>query len=228
METSQRDPLHTRPTHKRNSHSSGSSSRLALSKPHSNTTTSTKTSSRLMSSVRRSLFASSPGHKKQLATTQTAGMYSTTAERAVQHPPRFKRPDPSSSPPSIEQIAMGLHISRTPHLRSSSAPNYPFTQRTHPPTPLPPPPSRSALKKPSSSAPSIDPPSNSSTTVTSSNFPYTPRSNRSLFSFKSRVSRLLPGSQYSSPSPQTSTSDFVPPKKAVRFSTSTLNLDEEK
>lgn len=160
-----------------------------------------------------------------------AGMYSTSAERAVQNSTRFRRQDPSSPPPSVEQIAMGLHISRTPYLRSSS---------THVAVPLPPPPSRSALKKPeksSSSPPSLDPPSASSTATSS--FPSTPQSNRSLLSFKTRMSRLLPGSQSSSSapcsmvpspvsSPRGSTSEFASPKKAVRFSSSALDLNNHK
>lgn len=165
-------------------------------------------------------------------------MYSTCAERAVQHSTRSRRQDSSSPPPSIEQIAMGLHLSRTPHLRSSSVPNHPYSQRPVA-APLPPPPSRSALKKPgktSSSAPSLDPPSASSTATSS--FPPTPQSNCSLLSVKSRMSRFLSGLQTSSApcsvvpspaaSPRGSTSDFVPPKKAVRFSSSVLSLNHRR
>ncbi|KIK61708.1 hypothetical protein GYMLUDRAFT_42738 [Collybiopsis luxurians FD-317 M1] len=259
----------SRPAHKRNlSSGSPSTSRLPLSKFHShghsrsmnlqsapadnvrqassslaaqspaNANSRPKKASRIMSSVRKSLFVSySPPQKKTLSFA--TGMYSTPAERTIQHSARLKKPDPSSSPPSVEQIAMGLHISRTPHLRAPSVPQHPYSQRI----PLPPPPSRSALKKPgqaSSSAPSLDPPSASSTTVTSSNFPSTPRSNRSLFSLKTRMSRFIPGSglqtssalSSSSPSPpfsssRDSSSDIVPPKKAVRFSKSTLGLNEQ-
>ncbi|KAE9399551.1 hypothetical protein BT96DRAFT_687444 [Gymnopus androsaceus JB14] len=261
METPSRDPNHPRPTHKRNSPSSPSypSSRSALGKLHahsrssrsldlqhtsaessadvasSSSTPSSANSrpnktSRIMSSVKRSLSVSHSAQKKQLP-FEMAGMYSTSAERAVQNSTRFRRQDPSSPPPSVEQIAMGLHISRTPYLRSSS---------THVAVPLPPPPSRSALKKPeksSSSPPSLDPPSASSTATSS--FPSTPQSNRSLLSFKTRMSRLLPGSQSSSSapcsmvpspvsSPRGSTSEFASPKKAVRFSSSALDLNNHK
>ncbi|KAI6149440.1 hypothetical protein BKA82DRAFT_4129142 [Pisolithus tinctorius] len=50
-------------------------------------------------------------------------MYSTPEERHPYTPSRVIRPryiDASSERPSIEQIAMGLHISRTPHLRSGN------------------------------------------------------------------------------------------------------------
>ncbi|KAJ4469581.1 hypothetical protein J3R30DRAFT_3551232 [Lentinula aciculospora] len=204
-----------------------------LPAPEPETNRSNKTS-RIMSSVKRSISGSyPPTPKKQLPveTTNVMGMYSTPAERTVQHSARIKRQDPYSSPPSIEQIAMGLHISRTPHFRPPSVPNHPFSQR-HVTIP-PPPPSRSAMKKPgkaSSSSPSLEPHSISSTTVTSSNLPSTPRSNRSLLSLKLRMSRLLPSPQSSVPSTTlpsptaSSVTNFVPPKKAVRFSTSTLDL----
>ncbi|KAH7870405.1 uncharacterized protein C8R40DRAFT_646166 [Lentinula edodes] len=197
--------------------------------------------SRIMSSVRKSLFISHPAtqnSKKQLPIDSANAMsiYSTPAERTIQHSTRIKRQDPYASPPSIEQIAMGLHISRTPHLRPPPVSNNLFPG-DHTPIPLPPPPSRSAMKKtgqPNSLPPSLDPHSVSSTTIASSNLPPTPRSNRSLLSLKLRMSRLLSSNQSSSmppstlPSPTASSQDtatnFVPPRKAVRFSTSTLDL----
>ncbi|KAJ3798504.1 hypothetical protein GGU11DRAFT_780555 [Lentinula aff. detonsa] len=212
---------------------------IAMPTPDSAINRSNKTS-RIMSSVKRSLSGSHPvTPKKQLPleTTNAMGLYSTVAERTVQHSVSLKRQDFDASPPSIEQIAMGLHISRTPHLRPPPGPNHPFSQR-HVPIPLPPPPSRSAMKKPgqtTSSVPSLDPHSISSTTVTSSNLPPTPRSNRSLRSLTLCMSRLSPSVRYFSPissstpqSPTASSGDAAPhlvsPKKAVRFSASSLDL----
>ncbi|KAJ3878341.1 hypothetical protein F5051DRAFT_406117 [Lentinula edodes] len=269
METSSRDTFTTpRSSQKRHSSSpSPPSARTTLSRLHSHSRSldlqhdtalrsskayasfstpepvinrSNKTS-RIMSSMRKSLFSSYPAtqnSKKQLPVDSANAMsiYSTPAERTVQHSTKLKRQDPYAPPPSIEQIAMGLHISRTPHLRPPPVSNNPFSER-HAPIPLPPPPSRSAMKKPgkpNSSPPSLDPHSVSSTTIASSNLPSTPRSNRSLLSLKLRMSRLLPSNQSISvppstlPSPTTSSQDtatnFVPPRKAVRFSTSTLDL----
>ncbi|KAJ3932073.1 MAG: hypothetical protein NXY57DRAFT_1004753 [Lentinula lateritia] len=191
-------------------------------------------------SVRKSLFSShltTQNSKKQspVDSANAMSIYSTPAE-TIQHSTRIKRQDPYASPPSIEQIAMGLHISRTPHLRPPPVSNNLFSGG-HTPIPLPPPPSRSAMKKPgkpNSLSPSLDPHSVSSTTIASSNLPSTPRSNRSLLSLKLRMSRLLPSNQSSSmppstlPSPTASSQDtatnFVPHRKAVRFSTSTLDL----
>lgn len=113
---------------------------------------------------------------------------------------------------------MGLHISRTPHLRPlrsspyafsrpNSAPHsaHPYEHPHHRATPitLPPPPSRSSMKKPtatatsSSSSPALSPPfshaSGSSTTVTS----VTPSSAQlpRSFAIKFRMARFLPYSR---------------------------------
>lgn len=53
-------------------------------------------------------------------------MFSTPEERSVSASPITSRPSspsrtPQSQPPSISQIAMGLHISRTPHLGPAHA-----------------------------------------------------------------------------------------------------------
>ncbi|KAF8916275.1 hypothetical protein CPB85DRAFT_1290626 [Mucidula mucida] len=181
-----------------------------------------------------------------------AGMYSTPEERST--PSRFRQHDPSSSPPTIEQIAMGLHLSRTPHLRPVNGPyhspygrtsaqgsqhQFEALHRISTSPPLPPPPARSALKKPSTvtstaSSPTPGLSTASSTTITS-NTPSTPQSNRSLTSLKMRMARFLPGPRsFSAPSsavvsadssPRGSTSDFIPPKKAVRFSGPELGKD---
>ncbi|KDR80669.1 hypothetical protein GALMADRAFT_264627 [Galerina marginata CBS 339.88] len=212
-----------------------------------------KAASRLLHSVKRT-FTPSPAPRKRSPEYSKAAMHSTYAEsRAVTPPQQFREPDPASSRPTIEQIAMGLHISRTPHLRPLASSPYAFPQRTSSPhsinpnehhhhraTPivLPPAPQRSSLKKPSttitssSSSPAVSPPfstaSGSSTTVTSV-APSSAQSPRSFAAIKFRMARFLPqgrsvsapSSMVSSPaaSPRTSTSDFLPPKKAVRFTT---------
>jgi len=143
---------------------------------------------------------------------------------------------------------MGLHISRTPHLRPLRSSPYAFSQPNsapceHPhrratPITLPPPPSRSSMKKPSatvassSSSPALSPPfshaSGSSTTVTSAT-PSSAQLPRSFAAIKFRMARFLPHnrsssaptSMVSSPasSPRTSISEFPHAKKAVRFRT---------
>ncbi|KAJ3721130.1 hypothetical protein C8R42DRAFT_669900 [Lentinula raphanica] len=195
---------------------------LTSPEPDSATNRSNKTS-RIMSSVKRSLAGSHPATPKKHLSVETmnvTGMYSTIAERTVQQSARLKRQEVDASPPSIEQIAMGLHISRTPHLRPPASPTSAFSQRP--------------MKKPtkSSSVPSLDP--HSSTTVTSSNLPPTPRSTHSLLSLKLRMTRLMPSAPSSSiPSPTSSfpkvssgevTMPLASPKKAVRFSLSSSDL----
>src|SRR5262249_23393907 len=98
-------------------------------------------------------------------------------------PSQCRFPDVASTPPTIEQIAMGLHISRTPHLRqvNKRPPPPPLgSDGSHdslPPRVHAPPPARSSLKKFSAitSSSSTTPASNSvlskispsTTTVTS-------------------------------------------------------------
>src|ERR1700683_3187694 len=116
-------------------------------------------------------------------------MYSTPEERQPAPPSRSRYADGlatrPSQPPTHQQIAMGLHLSRTPHLRPvgnlqyrHSAPSSQILRSTNnrhhsrsssmnrddhaiPPVPLlAPPPSRSSLKKssPSPSSPTTTPP----------------------------------------------------------------------
>ncbi|KAJ7504524.1 hypothetical protein B0H11DRAFT_1982770 [Mycena galericulata] len=174
-------------------------------------------SSRIMSSVRRTL-----GKRRDPVSNP---MYSTPAERV----PVSFRYDATAPRPTIEQIAMGLHLSRTPHLRSP--PRYPapasHPQPTHKPIPLPPPPARSSLKKPAFV-------SSSSTDVTST-APSTPHSSeRSSTSLRVRMSRFLPhrgpgivsAPDSAASSPRTSSSELQPPrKKAVRFSSTVQEED---
>ncbi|KAJ7767424.1 hypothetical protein DFH07DRAFT_328018 [Mycena maculata] len=188
----------------------------------------TQKTSRLMSSVRRTLG------KRRDPAPNSATLYSTPSERMAQV--AFRYDTPATAPrPTIEQIAMGLHRSRTPHLRG--APKYPapasHPQPTRTPVPLPPPPPRSSLKKPQ-----LGLVSNSSTDVTST-APSTPHSSdRSSASLRARMSRFLPRGTHrtiigpvhlsDSASPASSASELPPPlprKKAVRFS-STVEEDD--
>ena len=159
-----------------------------------------KTASRIMTSVRRSLLGSTPKTRSQKVTSplyltvalhshrfQRTGMISTPAESSPPIYTRDRDHDPSTSRPTIEQIAMGLHISRTPHFRplSAGSGSY-YSQRshssgslnlhhhhhlhhTHPydksssrPFALPPPPLRSSMKQRGSSNPTPAIPSRTS------------------------------------------------------------------
>ncbi|KAF7770398.1 hypothetical protein Agabi119p4_6372 [Agaricus bisporus var. burnettii] len=81
--------------------------------------------SRLLDSVMRSVTPASRLHAR--STSQTMHMYSTPQESAPSSPSAsFRDPPPSTARPTIEQIAMGLHVSRTPHLRHS--PRSPHSQ----------------------------------------------------------------------------------------------------
>ncbi|KAJ7812848.1 hypothetical protein B0H13DRAFT_2382980 [Mycena leptocephala] len=189
--------------------------------------------SRIITSVRRNF--SIPKRRDPLP---AGPMYSTPAERNPYTPARF-RYESSTARPTVEQIAMGLHLSRTPHLRG--APKYP-APASHPqpaqkPVPLPPPPTRSSLKKPG-----LHPPptllhgSTSSTTDVTSTTPSTPHSSdRSNASLRARMTRFLPHRAHpaaSTPdssslsSPRTSTSELHQPRrKAVRFSSTVEEED---
>ncbi|KAF6761704.1 hypothetical protein DFP72DRAFT_628825 [Ephemerocybe angulata] len=207
--------------------------------------------SRIMNSVKRSLTPSSSKHRSYDRTSSRSGVYSTPEERM---PPQHRQPAhfmtsderlAGFAPPTIEQIAMGLHVSRTPHLR-------PLGQGRHRGTDsvpmLPPPPARSSMKKQTSQSspphqhsdsvssdsnnPLKGPFAGSSTTVTSvTTTPSSARSSGAWSSFsKFRMGRFLgSGSRSSSApsssilstpvsSPRHSTSEFdQAQKKAVRF-----------
>ncbi|KII87414.1 hypothetical protein PLICRDRAFT_254696 [Plicaturopsis crispa FD-325 SS-3] len=155
---------------------------------------------RIMSSIKRSFsYSSSSPSARSKATRASSSsstyMYSTPEERSAPAP--FS--SSSSSAPTIAQIAMGLHTSRTPHLPHHHAPSHPsngYSRRpsnSHPqhhpyahPTrtrraqKLPPPPPRSALKKPSSrSSPSAVPDARGRTSPSQSTSPSTPPSSLS-------------------------------------------------
>ncbi|KAH7890781.1 hypothetical protein F5I97DRAFT_81123 [Phlebopus sp. FC_14] len=238
------------------------------------------TASRLFTSMRKTFSHHSfnTPRKKQCEDPR-GGMYSTPEERYSHHPsrsPRTRYPENPSSRPTVEQIAMGLHISRTPHLRPISSPlqrySAPSTpsRRTMKPVPntssrshshvphgsssssaqhhtrhnLPPGPSRSSMKKTSPSSSTLGPPqqpfvlfgASPSTSTVNSGGPATPDSPRSILSLKLRMSKLIPGYRPSSSTSSTRAISFtssasddtrpVTPRKAVRFSTSVLALDE--
>ncbi|TCD65805.1 hypothetical protein EIP91_002198 [Steccherinum ochraceum] len=70
--------------------------------------------SRFMLNVRRSLSYNGQG-KKRAPTLADLGMHSTPEESLPPSPQSYDH-STSEAGPSIEEIAMGLHISRTPHL----------------------------------------------------------------------------------------------------------------
>ncbi|KAG2136173.1 hypothetical protein BD769DRAFT_1352497 [Suillus cothurnatus] len=182
------------------------------------------TASRFFVSIRKSIshtLLTSPRKRHTNNLRGGIGMYSTPEERnSYVHPRMHARyRDSAASRPTIEQIAMGLHVSCTPHLRNPchhrhSAPSSPSHIRyprdssaLHRPThSLPPPPSRSSLKKTSTSTtlncahPSSNAlihPSPSTSTINSAG-PVTPDGSRSVRSIKQRMSKLILG--YRSPS----------------------------
>jgi hypothetical protein len=190
---------------------------------------------------------------------QRGGMCSTLEEGDPHVPPRMhtRYKESFATRPTIEQIAMGLHVSHTPHLRNPrhqlhSAPSSPSHVR-HPHDPpalhrpthsLPPPPSRSSLKKAGTSTTlNSHPPkliaslgaSPSSSTISTS--AATPDGARSLLSLKFRMSKLILGYRSAPTSPQIASMASsgsgsegtrpTTPRKSVRFSTSVLALDDE-
>ncbi|KAG6832668.1 hypothetical protein H0H87_000850 [Tephrocybe sp. NHM501043] len=158
------------------------------------------------------------------------GMISTPAERTLPTSTRYR--DYTPSRPTIEQIAMGLHTSRTPHLRplNASSPPHSHSRRSASPLVLPPPPARSSLKQPAPSHATLadnGPASASSSTLASTHTPAPTKT--PISSIKVRMARFLPRSRISSAppsilsssptSPRTS-AEIPTPKKAVRFSVS--------
>ncbi|KAI0738604.1 hypothetical protein C8Q80DRAFT_251318 [Daedaleopsis nitida] len=76
---------------------------------------------RIMHTMRRFSYSNTP--KKRDRGLSDGGMYSTSVESSPPTPSGYSFHDRPDTRPTIEQIAMGLHISRTPHLlpsRSSS------------------------------------------------------------------------------------------------------------
>jgi hypothetical protein len=171
-------------------------------------------------------------------------MYSTAEERTT--PSRFRLHDTSTTPPTVGQIAMGLHVSRTPHLRPTHR-----SHHTRPPSPgsqsnltqeyhehshphyhddgpnrrmVDQPPKHSHTQSSQKSAtPDTPGLSVASTTTITSTAPSTP-STRSVISLKRRMmSRLLPGGRDASAAEKEKErkKEMPPPplpRKAVRFS----------
>ncbi|KAG2157797.1 uncharacterized protein EDB93DRAFT_1078365 [Suillus bovinus] len=218
-----------------------------------------ETASRFFVSIRKSISHTILTSPRKRHANNLCGMYSTPEERNPYVHPRMhaRYPDSAVSRPTIEQIAMGLHVSCTPHLRNlchhrHSAPSSPSHIRhprdssaLHRPThSLPPPPSRSSLKKTSTSTTLNCPPPTStalirpspSTSTINSASPATPDDLRSLQSIRHRMSKLIFGYRSASlparvtPKASSGTSDGTrptTPRKSVRFSTSVLALDDE-
>ncbi|KAH8093218.1 hypothetical protein BXZ70DRAFT_949428 [Cristinia sonorae] len=164
--------------------------------------------SKFMNNVKRSLSGGQV--KKRAPTLADFGMHSTPEESLPPTPPSYT-PSPRSRTPTIEEIAMGLHISRTPHFsplqphqprsRPRNTMDYPMSPHSAPatrrssfqlhrrkvstPTLMPPPPLRSSMKKASTS------PTSSGTRVIRSDtspIPLTPSaSDASLSSLPSSV-----------------------------------------
>ncbi|OCH85933.1 hypothetical protein OBBRIDRAFT_784076 [Obba rivulosa] len=128
------------------------------------------TATKIVNTVRRSFSVT----RRRDSGSMSTGMYSTPEESTPPAPSRFNVRDAYETRPTVQQIAMGLHVSRTPHLRSPRLSPQPYT-RSHygsdspphnpsllsgrsssahrrrmsvPTVSLPPPPVRSSLKKP--------------------------------------------------------------------------------
>ncbi|KAG1739972.1 hypothetical protein EDB19DRAFT_1895379 [Suillus lakei] len=142
-------------------------------------------------------------------------MYSTPEERNPYVHSRIHaryRDSAAASRPTIEQIAMGLHVSCTPHLRN------PCHHRHSAPS------SPSHMRKESSTA--LIGPSPSTSTINSAG-PATPDGPRSLIlGYRSSSSPARVTSIASSGSGSEGTRPTTP-RKSVRFSTSVLALDNE-
>ncbi|GJE93883.1 hypothetical protein PsYK624_100480 [Phanerochaete sordida] len=194
---------------------------------------------KIWSNVRRSISHGGGAVKKGMNGIAATGMRSTP-EESLPPPssPSYSHHDSQATSPTIEQIAMGLHISRTPHLGSSprtyharsrysdspetprgvstpSRPSRPLHVRrgSAPAISLPPPPARSSLKKPVSLSNPLTPSdSNVSLSTLTSTAPSTPRSNRSASTSTSRSvfsSKLHLGMRLLLPSRKNSSSSAV-------------------
>ncbi|KAG6908790.1 hypothetical protein DXG01_003319 [Tephrocybe rancida] len=219
--------------HEGNSRAPSSVEKTDYAYVHLSSTSTTKTSSRIMTSVRKSIGSFPKKRGPESLKPTDYGMISTPAERTLPTSTRYR--DYTPSRPTIEQIAMGLHTSRTPHLRhlSSSPPPNSHSRRSASPLVLPPPPARSSLKKPASTPATLadnGPASASSSTLASTHTPMSKPLITPMSSIKVRMARFLPRSRISSAPPSvlsSSTSsprtslEIQNPKKAVRFSVST-------
>ncbi|KXN92428.1 hypothetical protein AN958_07046 [Leucoagaricus sp. SymC.cos] len=165
--------------------------------------------SRLFVSVRRSITP-----KRHARSDDSMLMYSTPQERQPSFSASFRDLPDASARPTVEQIAMGLHVSRTPHLR-----HHPRSASYSSPTPSIPP--RSSLKKQTSASTSTVTTSASlhvtastllpASTSTSPRLPQQHGNGGALSSLKSRMARLLPGERRRSTS--------APPNRPFAVST---------
>ncbi|GBE89651.1 hypothetical protein BKA93DRAFT_925267 [Sparassis latifolia] len=86
---------------------------LSVDSPGASGSSARNTASRIVNSVKRSFSV----QRRRDMSPVDRGMYSTPEESIPHTPSRYNFSDAPDTRPTIEQIAMGLHISRTPHLR---------------------------------------------------------------------------------------------------------------
>ncbi|OBZ74247.1 hypothetical protein A0H81_06398 [Grifola frondosa] len=166
------DLFQTRRRHVRTASSDNDMWTPTVDNPTASGSTPRTTASRIMHNVRRS-FSSSTTARRRDRSPLDSGMYSTPEESTPPSPSRYNFSDLPDTRPTIEQIAMGLHVSRTPHLVPVRTPRSRSRHRGEagegegydpPPrtsmqrrrtsasaTMLPPSPQRSSLKKPDTS-----------------------------------------------------------------------------
>ncbi|KAG6850563.1 hypothetical protein H0H93_011762 [Arthromyces matolae] len=181
---------------------------------------STKNSSRsIISTVRRSIVSFPKKRVPDSVKANAYGMLSTPAERGMQTSPRYR--DYTPSRPTIEQIAMGLHTSRTPHLRPLNAESSSQSRRSSSPLALPPPPARSSLKQTKSNHVTVTlaesgPASASSSTLASTQpLPHPKSPTAAISSIKFRMARFLPRSRISSAPPTVLNSTSSSPRAST-------------
>ena len=165
------------------------------------------------------------------------GSNGLTIEQDVKDPnySYFRYEERAGRVPTVEQISMGLHLSRTPHLRSTNGrgrsmsseipPIKPDAKPTHRSRATVPPP-KPALKKvsslqttPTSTTPSFTNVSASTSTTLSSTMLLADRHN-SFFAPRlfSKMTKIIPSSQGRPPRGAGPDSEISSPKKFVRFS----------
>ncbi|KAK2463571.1 hypothetical protein APHAL10511_004322 [Amanita phalloides] len=190
------------------------------------------TASKIVSSVKRSFSPSSQKKRHSQSATPTHDDDPTFM------PSPYRRDNVEYTPPSIEQIAMGLHISRTPHLRplnssppqsgqcSPHSPSLPQSRPTSASSNQRAFPARSSLKKSTTvtSSSLMSHSTSASLSTATSNTLSTPRSGRSLSSLKARMPWFSMGFRASPPDSAPSRNNsshanvkHMPRKKAVRF-----------
>ncbi|TFK29660.1 hypothetical protein FA15DRAFT_663816 [Coprinopsis marcescibilis] len=221
-----------------------------VSAPSPDPARSPRTASSIMITVKRSLAPSSSKRRQDSSRNSHLAMYSTPEERM---PPQRRQSrtfqshsdfSGSAAPPTIEQIAMGLHVSRTPHLRPLASSRNPYSRaggsapahsHAHTPISLPPPPARSSMKKPTATVSSgsshvkrsVPTQAPSTATTRSASLAHSSVATRSTgFSFSNfaRMGRFLSSRSSSAPS----SSLISTPVSSPRESTSDLDVVQKK